>query len=180
MSAKTDAGAVGQAVASALGIWSLRSSSTPRAENKRERAPLHPKVVAKLTRRQFTAVYRLRIAMEAALDWKKNPPRCTRSCMYGENIRATGTEPQECGKLLPAPKSLDCTSVLRVLGVPRLTFYRPHSCAPGRQPPRPTPSSSLCEGERKRLLETLASRRLADCSSAEVVATLLDEGQTFH
>ena len=65
----------------------------------------------------------------------------------------------------------------RGLGVARATFYRRHRCAPGRQQPRPTPARALCEAERERVLETLASQRFVDRSPAEVVATLVDEGQ---
>lgn len=65
----------------------------------------------------------------------------------------------------------------RALGVPRATFYRRHRSSPGRQQPRSTPARALCEGERERVLETLCSARFVDRSPAEVVATLLDEGQ---
>ena len=46
---------------------------------------------------------------------------------------------------------------------------------PGRQQPRPTPA--LWESERERILSVLACPRFVDRSPAEVVATLLDEGQ---
>ena len=65
----------------------------------------------------------------------------------------------------------------RALGVPRATFYRRQRTGPGRQQPRPTPARALCEVERERVLDTLASQRFVDRSPAEVVATLLDEGQ---
>ena len=65
----------------------------------------------------------------------------------------------------------------RALGVPRATFYRRHRSTPGHQQPRPTPARALCEGEREHVLETLSSPRFVDRSPAEVVATLLDEGQ---
>ena len=65
----------------------------------------------------------------------------------------------------------------RALGVSRATFYRRHRMAPGRQQPRPTPARALCEAERERVLDTLASPRFVDRSPTEVVATLLDEGQ---
>ena len=48
---------------------------------------------------------------------------------------------------------------------------------PGRQQPRPTPARALCEAERERVLDTLGCERFVDRSPAEVVATLLDEGQ---
>ena len=65
----------------------------------------------------------------------------------------------------------------RALGVPRATFYRRHRMVPGRQQPRPTPARALCEAERERVLDTLGCERFVDRSPAEVVATLLDEGQ---
>ena len=65
----------------------------------------------------------------------------------------------------------------RALGVPRATFYRRHRMVPGRQQPRPTPARALCEVERERVLDTLGGERFVDRSPAEVVATLLDEGQ---
>ena len=54
----------------------------------------------------------------------------------------------------------------RALGVPRATFYRRHSFAPGRQQPRSTPARALCEGERERVLETLSSPRFVDRAPA--------------
>ena len=48
---------------------------------------------------------------------------------------------------------------------------------PGRQQPRPTPARALCEAERESVLDTLGCERFGDRSPAEVVATLLDEGQ---
>ena len=49
--------------------------------------------------------------------------------------------------------------------------------APGHQQPRPTPARALCASERAHVLDVLASPRFVDRSPAEVVATLLDEGQ---
>ena len=63
------------------------------------------------------------------------------------------------------------------LGVSRATFYRRQRPAPGRQQPRSTPARALCETEREQVLDTLVSARFVDRSPAEVVATLLDEGQ---
>ena len=63
------------------------------------------------------------------------------------------------------------------LGVSRATFYRRQRPAPGRQQPRSTPARALCEAEREQVLDTLVSARFVDRSPAEVVATLLDEGQ---
>ena len=60
-----------------------------------------------------------------------------------------------------------------------LTFYRRHRPAPGHQQPRKTPARALNEHERERVLDGLASPRFVDRSPAEVVATLLDEGQSL-
>ena len=65
----------------------------------------------------------------------------------------------------------------RALGVSRATFYRRHKATPGHQQPRPTPARALCESEREHVLNVLASPRFVDRAPAEVVATLLDEGQ---
>ena len=63
------------------------------------------------------------------------------------------------------------------LGVSRATFYRRKRLAPGHQQPRQTPARALCETERERVLDVLASPRFVDRSPAEVYATLLDEGK---
>ena len=65
----------------------------------------------------------------------------------------------------------------QALGVSRATFYRRQRPAPGHQQPRPTPARALCESERERVLDVLASPRFVDRAPAEVVATLLDEGR---
>ena len=65
----------------------------------------------------------------------------------------------------------------QALSVSRATFYRRKRPAPGHQQPRPTPARALCESERERILDVLASPRFVDRSPAEVVATLLDDGQ---
>ena len=65
----------------------------------------------------------------------------------------------------------------RALGVSRSTFYRRTRPAPGRQQPRPTPARALSEVERERVEDTLASPEFVDRSPAEVVATMLDQGQ---
>ena len=57
------------------------------------------------------------------------------------------------------------------------TFYRRHKVTPGHQQPRPTPARALCDSEREHVLNVLASPRFVDRAPAEVVATLLDEGQ---
>jgi putative transposase len=64
----------------------------------------------------------------------------------------------------------------QALGVSRATFYRRQRPAPGHQQPRPTPARALCDCERERVLDVLACPRFVDRSPAEVVATLLDEG----
>ena len=65
----------------------------------------------------------------------------------------------------------------RALGVSRATLYRRRRPAPGRQQPRKTPARALDDAEREQVLEVLACERFVDRSPAEVVATLLDEGQ---
>ena len=67
----------------------------------------------------------------------------------------------------------------RALGVPRATFYRRHRSTPGRQQPRCTPARATVRGRtRTRFLETLSIVALRSTARhAEVVATLLDEGQ---
>jgi putative transposase len=62
------------------------------------------------------------------------------------------------------------------LGVSRATFYRRQRPTPGHQQPRPTPARALCESEREQVLDVLVSPRFVERSPAEVVATLLDEG----
>ena len=81
MRAETDPGTGRQAGAAALGVSSLRSS-TPRAEDHQERSAPDPEVVAKPTRRQFSAEYRLRIVEEA--------DRCTRPGEVGRMLRREG------------------------------------------------------------------------------------------
>ena len=83
-----------QAGAAALGAEE-RSDEAPRAEDKQERSAPDPEVVAKPTRRQFTAEYRLRIVEEA--------DRCTR--------------PGEVGRLL-SPRGV-CTPRICRLGARR-------------------------------------------------------------
>ena len=59
----------------------------------------------------------------------------------------------------------------------RATFYRRHRPLPGHQQPRPTPARALCERGREQVLDVLTCPRFVDRSPAEVVATLLDEGE---
>jgi len=64
------------------------------------------------------------------------------------------------------------------LGVSRATFYRrKRPTTTGRQQPRAKPARTLCEAERERVVEALASPRFVDRSPAEVFAILLDEGE---
>ena len=65
----------------------------------------------------------------------------------------------------------------QALGVSRATFYHRQRPTPGHQQPRPTPARALCESERGHVLDVLACPRFVDRAPAEVVATLLDEGQ---
>ena len=69
MSAETDPTTGTEACAAALGV-DRRSDIAPRAEGEQGRPAPDPEVVAKPTRRRFTAEYRLRILEEA--------DRCTR------------------------------------------------------------------------------------------------------
>ena len=81
MRTETDPGTGRQAGAAALGVEE-RSDETPRAEDKQPRSAPDPEVVAKPTRRQFTAEYRLRIIEEA--------DRCTRPGEVGRLLRREG------------------------------------------------------------------------------------------
>ena len=63
------------------------------------------------------------------------------------------------------------------LGVSRATFHRRQRPVSGHQQPRPTPARALGESERAQVLDVLACPRFVDRSPAEVVATLLDEGE---
>ena len=65
----------------------------------------------------------------------------------------------------------------RALGVSRATFYRRQRPVPGHQQPRPTPARALCQSEREHVLDVLVTPRFVDRSPAEVMATLLDEGE---
>lgn len=65
----------------------------------------------------------------------------------------------------------------QALSVPRAAFYRRQRPLSGYPQPDPTPARALCEAEREQVLGALASPRFVDRSPAEVVATLLDEGQ---
>ena len=77
----------------------------------------------------------------------------------------------------PLASQVGVAPACRALGVPRASFYRRQRPAPGHQQPRPTPARALCASERAHVLDVLASPRFVDRSPAEVVATLLDEGQ---
>ena len=108
--------------------------------------PLSPKV------RQLEAkVARLEKELATARD----------SGSTGTSCRAAGIQPQRREGLLMAAKSLaspvGVAPTCRAVGVSRATIYRRHRMAPGRQQPRPTPARVLCEAERKRVLNTLAS-----------------------
>ena len=77
----------------------------------------------------------------------------------------------------PLASQVGVAPACRELGVPRASFYRRQRPAPGHQQPRPTPARALRASERAHVLDVLASPRFVDRSPAEVVATLLDEGQ---
>ena len=81
MRTETDSGTGRQSGAAALGVEE-RSDETPRAEDPQARSAPDPEVVAKPTRRQFTAEYRLRIVEQA--------DRCTRPGEVGRMLRREG------------------------------------------------------------------------------------------
>lgn len=62
--------------------------------------------------------------------------------------------------------------------MPRATLYRRRQAPPSRSArrPRPTPQRALSHEERQQALDFLHSPRFADCSPAQIYATLLDEG----
>ena len=99
----------------------------------------------------------------------------------GKSCRAAGIRPRTREGLLmavqPLASQVGVAPACRALGVPRASFYRRQRPAPGHQQPRPTPARALCASERAHVLDVLASPRFVDRSPAEVVATLLDEGQ---
>jgi len=65
----------------------------------------------------------------------------------------------------------------RALGAAPATIYRRRTPAPPRPArSRQPPARALSSGEREAVLEQLHSERFADCSPAQVWATLLDEG----
>ena len=77
----------------------------------------------------------------------------------------------------PLASQVGVAPACRALGVPRASFHRRQRPAPGHQQPRPTPARALRASERAHVLDVRASPRFVDRSPAEVVATLLDEGQ---
>ena len=81
MRAETDPSTGTLSGAAALGVEE-RSDETPRAEGEQSRSAPDPEVVAKPTRRQFTAEYRLRILEEA--------DRCTRAGEIERLLRREG------------------------------------------------------------------------------------------
>ena len=99
----------------------------------------------------------------------------------GKSCQAAGIRPRTREGLLmavqPLASQVGVAPACRALGVPRASFYRRQRPAPGHQQPRPTPARALCASERAHVLDVLASPRFVDRSPAEVVATLLDEGQ---
>ena len=65
----------------------------------------------------------------------------------------------------------------RALGASPATIYRRRRPPdPRPRKPRPAPARALSDRERETVLELLHSQRFADCSPAQVWATLLDEG----
>lgn len=64
----------------------------------------------------------------------------------------------------------------KALGVARATVHRRLRPQPPAAP-RPRPARALAEAEKQRIVEVLTSERFIDRAPAEVVHTLLDEGQ---
>ena len=77
----------------------------------------------------------------------------------------------------PLASQVGVAPACRALGVPRASFYRRQRPAPGHQQAPSYARPGLCASERAHVLDVLASPRFVDRSPAEVVATLLDEGQ---
>jgi putative transposase len=67
--------------------------------------------------------------------------------------------------------------VLSAMGLSVATFYRRQRHGPQLVRPRPPPASALSPGEQTAALALLHSEQFADKAPAEVVATLLEEGQ---
>ncbi len=68
----------------------------------------------------------------------------------------------------------------RALGLARATVYRrrrPESASPRRRERRSPPPRALCSEERAQVARVLHSERFVDRAPAQIVATLLDEGQ---
>ena len=66
----------------------------------------------------------------------------------------------------------------RAVGAAPATIYRRRTPPPPRPVrPRRAPARALSEAEREAVLGELHSERFADCSPAQVWATLLDEGR---
>jgi putative transposase len=72
--------------------------------------------------------------------------------------------------------STGISSILEGLGLSVATFYR-HRKPPAPPKPRPTPARALSAEERKVVLDVLHEPRFVDQAPAQVVATLLGEGQ---
>ena len=117
-----------QAGAAALGAEE-RSDEAPRAEDKQERSAPDPEVVAKPTRRQFTAEYRLRIVEEA--------DRCTRPGEVGRLLRREGLYTSHLSAWRKARRSGSLQG---------LTANK----RPARNQPNTTPSSPRCASLRRR------------------------------
>jgi putative transposase len=66
--------------------------------------------------------------------------------------------------------------ILEALGLSAATYYR-HQKPQAPRPPRPTPARALSAEERQHVLSLLHQPRFVDKAPAEVLATLLEEGQ---
>ena len=151
MRTETDPVTGTQAVAAPLGA-EKRSDEAPRGEVGQDRPAPDPEVVAKPTRRQFTAEYRLRIVKEA--DW------CTRPGEVGRLLRREGLYTSHL-----TARPFAARSIARITQPYRASY----GVGSG---PAGACSRGWCEGERRRRLSTRKARtrrvRLAQAIHARV------------
>ena len=98
-----------------------RSEETPRAEVGQERPTADPEVVAKPTRHQFTAEYRLRVLEEA--------DRCTRPGEVGRLLRGEGLYTSHLAAWRKARRSGSLQGLTpNKRGGQRQLFFPAHQC----------------------------------------------------
>ena len=137
MRAETDPATGVQAGAMARGVSSLRSS-TPRAEGDQERRAPDPEVVAKPTRRQFTAEYRLRILEEA--------DRCTRPGEVGRLLRREGLYTSHLAAWRKARRSGSLQGLTPKKRGAKPAEHNPLSAKVRQLPKRPVPDQTAHPG----------------------------------